>query len=158
MTLLRSPALLGANSLPASYTPMAQSARLKPATVLIAEHEALMRLELAEWLTEQGFVVLEARNADGAIALLDTHPEIELLITDIRMPGSMDGVRLAHHVRGRWPPVTIIVVSGLFETQLSDLPEGSIFLSKPFERQKLLRALAPFTDGSQPSPLGRHAA
>lgn len=137
---------------------MAQSARLKPATILIVENEAIVRLELADWLTEQGLVVLQALDAGEAIALLDTHPEIELLVTDIRMPGSMDGVRLAHHVRGRWPPVKIIVVSGLFETRLADLPTDSLFFPKPFERQQLLQALAPFTDGSQPSPLGRSAA
>src|SRR5580692_7223901 len=106
---------------------MAQFAPLNPSTILVVEDEAIIRLELVDWLCDMGLVVLEANNADEAIALLDTHPEIELLMTDILMPGSMDGARLAHHVRGRWPPVKIIVASGLVDTLLADLPKGSFF-------------------------------
>ena len=121
---------------------MAQSARLKPATVLIVENEALVRLELADWLSESGLTVFAATDADQAIVLLDAHPDIEILLTDIMMPGSMDGVRLTHHVRHRWPPVHIIVMSGLINTQLSDLPLDSLFLSKPYAPEALHDALA----------------
>jgi two-component system, response regulator PdtaR len=152
------PAKVGAKRRVGGYAPMAQSARLKPATILVVENEAIVRLELADWLADLGLLVLEAQDADEAITLLDAHPEIEFLMTDIRMPGSMDGVRLAHHVRGRWPPVKIIVVSGMVETQLSELPHASIFVSKPYDHQMLSQALGRFTTGSQPSPIGRNAA
>jgi two-component system, response regulator PdtaR len=133
---------------------MAQSARLSPATILVVENEALVRLELADQLAELSFVVLTARDADEAIALLDTHPEIELLFTDIKMPGSMDGLRLAHHVRDRWPPVKIIVTSGLVRTELSELPGGSLFLAKPYAPETLAGALAHLMNSSGPGLAG----
>jgi CheY-like chemotaxis protein len=124
------------------YATMARSAPLKPATILIVENEALVRLELAAALADMGFIVLQAENADDAIALLETHPRIAILVTDITMPGSMDGLRLAHHVRGRWPPVKIVVLSGLLDTQLSELPEDSLFVPKPYDARELWPALA----------------
>jgi CheY-like chemotaxis protein len=111
---------------------MRGSAPKKPTTVLIVENEGIVRLELTAQFMEMGLVVLSADNADEAIALLDAHAEIRLLFTDIKMPGSMDGVRLAAHVRHRWPPVKIIVASGFAGTQLSDLPDDAIFLCKPY--------------------------
>ncbi len=121
---------------------MFQSARPKPATILIAESEAIVRMELADWLTEKGLIVLQAEGADEAIALLDAHPEVKLLLTDIKMPGSMDGARLARHVRGRWPPVKIIVISGSIDAQSAELPEDSVFLSKPFAHEDLWPSIA----------------
>jgi CheY-like chemotaxis protein len=120
---------------------MAQTTPLRSATVLIVEHEAIVRLELAGALRDVGLDVRLAGDADEAIAILDANPSIEVLLTDIRMPGSMDGIRLAHHVRKRWPPVKIIVISGLFNTQLSQLPAGSIFLPKPYPQVGLEAAL-----------------
>jgi DNA-binding NtrC family response regulator len=137
---------------------MAQFARLKPATILVVEDEAIVRLELAAWFTELGLTVLTACDADEAIAILDRRPEIELLMTDIKMSGSMDGLRLAHHVRHRWPPVKIIVASGLIDTQIGELPAGSFFLPKPFERRRLWRALADMAgDGRVQPPAGQAA-
>jgi CheY-like chemotaxis protein len=132
----------GAKATAARYPSMAQSARLKAATILVVENEAIVRSEVADRLSRQGLVVLTASDADEAIALLDTHPEIEVLFTDIRMPGSMDGIRLAHHVRHRWPPVKIIVASGRIETLLEELPPGSVFLAKPYAPETLAGALA----------------
>ena len=137
---------------------MAQSARLNPATILIVENEALIRLELTDWLTEQGLTVLAADDADEAIALLDSHPEIELLMTDIQMPGSMDGIRLAHHVRDRWPPVKIIVASAKWGTQLCDLPAGSVFVPKPLEPQDLWRTIAHVMEERPPPAQNRRAS
>jgi CheY-like chemotaxis protein len=129
---------------------MAQFNRLRPATVLVVEDDALVQLELADWLTELGLGVHTADNADQAIAILEAHPEIDRLLTDIRMPGSMDGIRLAHYVAGRWPPVQIIVLSGDLSTKLSELPPSSLFVGKPYAPDVLLRALSvrgPTTSG-----------
>jgi CheY-like chemotaxis protein len=123
---------------------MAQFARLTPATILIVESEVLVRQELVDQLSALGLAVVAAADADGAITLLDSHPEIELMLTDIRMSGSMDGVKLAHHVRHRWPPVRIIVASGL-ATALEDLPRGSVFLAKPFRPEALAEAVERLT-------------
>jgi len=133
---------------PMRYRHIPQSVRPRPITVLIVENEAIVSLELVSRLTEMGLTPLAAGDADEAIALLDSHPEIELLLTDIKMPsGSMDGVRLAHHVRDRWPPVKIIVVSGLFDTDPADLPLDSIFLKKPCGPEVLMDALARMING-----------
>jgi CheY-like chemotaxis protein len=121
---------------------MAQSSTIKTTTVLLVEHQSIVRLELASRLAEMGLTVLTASNADEAITVLDDHPEIGILLTDIKMPGSMDGIRLAHHVRDRWPPVKIIVLSGRLDTQLCELPLDSIFLAKPVEPKALTGAVA----------------
>jgi two-component system, response regulator PdtaR len=68
---------------------------------LIVEGDPLLRMLAVEVVEEAGFVVLEAGNADEAVALLESHPDISLLFTDIDMPGSMDGLKLAHAVRDR---------------------------------------------------------
>ena len=137
---------------------MAQFARLTPATILVVENEALVRLELADRLTRSGLIVLVASDADEAIVMLDAHPEIEVLFTDVRMPGSMDGVRLAHHVRGRWPPVKIIVASGMLGAGARDLPGGSLFLSKPYTPETLEDALTEMIMGAGPSLAGPKAS
>jgi CheY-like chemotaxis protein len=136
---------------------MARLNSLSSKTVLIVEDEALLRLELAYGLRKLGMVVLEAQDADEAIALLDSHNEITIMVTDVKMPGSMDGIRLAHHVRDRWPPVKIIVASGRLETELSELPTDSVFVAKPFEPETLWLAATQLLEGRAPSS-GHHAA
>ncbi len=121
---------------------MAEFQRLTPSTVLVVEDDVLMQLELASWLGELGLTVLTADNADEALPLLDAHPEIEHLLTDIQMPGSMDGIRLAYCVAERRPRPNIIVVSGKCGVDASHLPPGSAFVPKPFERRQIWSALA----------------
>ena len=72
--------------------------------VLIVEDEALVRMTAVDMIEEAGFEILEAANADEAILLLEARREITVLFTDIEMPGSMDGLRLAQAGRGRWGP------------------------------------------------------
>ena len=83
-----------------------------PPVILVVEDEGLVRMAAADDLVEAGFKVIEAANADQAIQMLEAHPEITILFTDIDMPGSMDGPKLAAAVRDRWPPLKIIVTSG----------------------------------------------
>ena len=71
---------------------------------------------------DYGFTVYEAGNADEAIALLELHGDIRAVFTDIHMPGSMDGLKLAHYVRGRWPPVKFIITSGQARPLVEDMP------------------------------------
>jgi CheY-like chemotaxis protein len=110
-------------------------------TILVVEDEILVRMDIALSLEDHGFIVFEASNADEAIDFLDTHPEIKLMFTDIDMPGSMDGLKLAAAVRDRWPPVKIIVTSG--HRQLSDnlLPVKGRFFSKPYDNIGVIRAI-----------------
>ena len=111
------------------------------AHVLVVEDEALIRLDIIDNLEREGFTVSEAANADEAIALLDEHPDISLMFTDIDMPGSMDGLKLAAAVRDRWPPVKIIVTSGHRIVEITDLPDGSLFFSKPYSHNPIVESM-----------------
>ncbi len=119
-----------------------QFERLAAAVILVVEDDALVQLELADWLTNLGLTVLTADNAEEGLTLLDARPDIEFLMTDIQLPGTLDGIKLAHHVAERWPPIKILVVSGMFKTELAVLPAGSHFFPKPFNRQHLWQVLS----------------
>ncbi|MDM9649272.1 response regulator [Rhizobium sp. S163] len=110
-------------------------------TVLVVEDEALVRMDIALLLEDEGFHVLEASNADDAISLLDAHPEVRLMFTDIDMPGSMDGLKLAAAVRDRWPPVKIIVTSGHRHMSDDTLPIVGRFFSKPYDPSRVIHAI-----------------
>jgi CheY-like chemotaxis protein len=109
--------------------------------VLIVEDEPLLRMLAVELVEEAGFVALEAADADEAVALLESRPDISLLFTDINMPGSMDGLKLAHAVRNRWPPIKILVVSGAVAPKKSDLPANCCFIGKPYEAEAMVAEL-----------------
>jgi CheY-like chemotaxis protein len=100
--------------------------------VLIVEDESLLRMDAAEMIGAAGFEVIEAANADQAIEVLEARRDITVVFTDIQMPGSMDGLKLARAVRGRWPPIKIIATSGRPHFSETDLPEGGRFLPKPY--------------------------
>ena len=88
-----------------------------------------------------GFDVVEAANADDAIEILEVRRDIAVVFTDIQMPGSMDGLKLARAVRGRWPPIKIVATSGLVDVGEKDLPEGGRFLAKPYSPERTRRVL-----------------
>jgi DNA-binding NtrC family response regulator len=129
---------------------MAHSAELEPVTILTVENEAIFQLELSDWLSEIGLLVLVADGADEAIERMVDHPEIAILMTDIKMPGSMDGIALSHYVRDRWPKVGIIVGSGMTDTQSCQLPEGAVFLPKPLELGQVWRAVTTLVNRAAP--------
>jgi len=115
--------------------------------VLVVEDELLIRMSLVLYLADEGFEVFEAGNADEAIAILEAQPGIRILFTDIDMPGSMDGLKLAAAVRDRWPPIRIVVTSGHKLPDASVLSSGARFFPKPYQFAKLalaLRELAAF--------------
>lgn len=109
--------------------------------VLIAEDEFLLRVGAVEFMKDSGYTVYEASNADEAIALLELHPDIRVVFTDIQMPGTMDGLRLAHYVRGRWPPVKLILTSGRARPRTEDMPVGSAYVDKPYQLEKVAERL-----------------
>jgi CheY-like chemotaxis protein len=116
-----------------------------PTVVLIAEDDALLRMLAIDMVEEAGFVAIEAADADEAMALLESRSSIALLLTDIDMPGSMNGLKLVHAVRNRWPRIKTLVVSGQGPPQPSELPSDCRFLAKPYQTAALveeLRALA----------------
>ncbi|MET3900378.1 CheY-like chemotaxis protein [Devosia sp. UYZn731] len=109
--------------------------------ILVVEDEALILMDVVDQLEADGFMVYEASNADTAIKLLDANPDIRLLFTDIDMPGSMDGLKLAAAVRDRWPPVKIIVTSGARMVETTDMPCGSMFFCKPYAHLAVVRSM-----------------
>jgi CheY-like chemotaxis protein len=113
--------------------------------VLIVEDDLLIRLHAAEIIEAAGFDVVEASNADEAIAVLELRPDIAVLFTDIQMPGSMDGLKLAAAVKGRWPPIQIVATSGFVNVGPDDLPEGGRFLPKPYNPTQLTATLRELT-------------
>jgi CheY-like chemotaxis protein len=114
----------------------------KIANVLVVEDELLIRLGIVGFLEAEGFGVFLAVNADEAIAILEARTDIHLVFTDIDMPGSMDGLKLASYVRERWPPIKLIVTSGHSVVEESALPAGGRFFSKPYESRQIASAIA----------------
>jgi two-component system, response regulator PdtaR len=105
-----------------------------PCVVIVVEDEALIRMAAVYALEDAEFAVLEAGNADEAIEIL-THEaaSIHVVFTDVRMPGTMDGIQLAHHVRQHWPHIGLIAASGHARRMAGRLPHGSRFVAKPYD-------------------------
>src|ERR1700733_15493973 len=125
-------------------------AATKRPVVLVVEDEFLIRMNAAEMIEEAGFEVAEASNADEAVAILEARLDIAVVFTDIQMPGSMDGLKLAIAVRDRWPPIHIVATSGLVDVRTEDLPEGGRFLPKPYSPAQIIGTLRDLTGGVYP--------
>lgn len=108
------------------------------AVVLVVEDEMLLRMRAVDMVEDAGFTPVEAVDADEAVAILESRSDIALMLTDIQMPGSMDGLKLAHAVHERWPPIRIILVSGQLELTSLDIPAGSEFFGKPLESKQMI--------------------
>jgi two-component system, response regulator PdtaR len=113
--------------------------------VLIVEDEFLIALNAADFLQKAGYRTIEVGNADDAVAMLENREDIGVVFTDVRMPGSMDGLQLAHCVRDRWPPVKVLVTSGHHTFREGDLPFGGMFISKPYSDFAISAALKELT-------------
>jgi CheY-like chemotaxis protein len=120
--------------------------RLMTIGVLIVEDEFLLRLDAVDFMEGYGFTMHEAGNADEAIAILEVHDDIRAVFTDINMPGSMDGLKLAHYVRGHWPPIKLIITSGQAKPLAEDMPPGCMFVAKPYELEKVANDLRAMID------------
>jgi CheY-like chemotaxis protein len=112
--------------------------------VLVVEDEPLLRLYAVSLIQDAGFATCEAGSADEAIARLECAPAIDIVFTDIDLPGTMDGLHLAAAIRHRWPPVELILTSGHAVVDPAELPERGHFFSKPYDAAKLVGALNAF--------------
>lgn len=119
-----------------------------PIRVLIVEDETFIRMDVVEMLRAAGFDTVEATNADEAIQILERDSGIRLIFTDIDMPGSMNGLKLAAAVRERWPPVKIIATSGHFKLRAGDLPADALFFSKPYQPAQIIKAVRELTSAT----------
>jgi two-component sensor histidine kinase len=109
-----------------------------PRKVLVVEDEMMLRMRAVDIVEDAGFTPIEAVNADEALAILESRSDIELLFTDIQMPGSMDGLKLAHAVHERWPSIKIILVSGKLTPTDAEKPVHSRFFGKPLEVKQMI--------------------
>jgi two-component sensor histidine kinase len=109
--------------------------------VLVVEDEMVLRMRAVDIVEDAGFCPVEAVNADEAISILESRSDISLLFTDIQMPGSMDGLKLAHAVHDRWPAIKIILVSGQVKPTDAERPADSRFFGKPLGVEKMISEL-----------------
>jgi DNA-binding response OmpR family regulator len=109
----------------------------KPA-ILVVEDETLIRLWAAGLLEENGFSVLEAENAEAALKVLESRPDVKLLFTDVQMPGSLNGMELAREVHARWPHVLLVITSGRERPTRAEIPDDGRFVAKPYNAEELL--------------------
>lgn len=117
--------------------------------ILIVEDEPLLRLGIVDHLEEEGFVTFEAGNAADALALLEKREgAVDVVFTDVDMPGTMDGIELAAVIRQRWPALSIAVTSGFRLVELAELPTGSLFFPKPYDPEAIARALRALAEPS----------
>jgi CheY-like chemotaxis protein len=110
-------------------------------TVLVVEDEPIIRMNAVAMIEDAGYVVIEASNADDAMLLLGSNADIRVIFSDIDMPGSMDGLKLIHAVRRRWPPVILILASGRVTPHLDDMPLKTVFISKPYTEEDVLSVI-----------------
>jgi CheY-like chemotaxis protein len=108
--------------------------------VLVVDDEPLVRMTAADELDEAGFQVLEAANADEALDVLEEcADEVQVLFTDVNMPGSMDGMALAEQVHRRWPHVLLLISSGYARPHPDEIPDHGHFVPKPYIGATLVR-------------------
>ena len=109
--------------------------------VLVVEDNLLIRMGFVAMIEDAGIEVLEASNADEAIVVLEARADVTVMFTDIEMPGSMDGLKLAFAVRDRWPPITLIIASGRVPPRTDEMPIRTTFLRKPYTEAAVIEAV-----------------
>src|SRR5665213_3497458 len=109
--------------------------------ILIVEDEMLLRMRAVDIVEDAGFSPVQTVNADQALSILESRSDISLLFTDIQMPGSMDGLKLAHAVHDRWPAIKIILVSGQVKPSDAERPADSRFFGKPLGAGQMIAEL-----------------
>jgi CheY-like chemotaxis protein len=121
-----------------------------PVVVLVVEDETLVRLLANDILSEAGYRVLEARDGQEALTILEVHDDVGALFTDVNMP-HVDGLSLAKIVTERWPQIGVVIASGV-----ADAPEGFRFLRKPYDSQAVLEAIRAAVTQTAGSAGGSH--
>lgn len=105
--------------------------QLKPPVALVVDDEALILMDTADMISDEGYAVIQATTAEAAFAFLVEHPDLQLLFTDVQTGGAIDGLQLAREVAKRWPQICVVIVSGAVRPLPSELPDGVVFLAKP---------------------------
>ncbi len=117
------------------------------ATVLVVEDEAFARMYATQLFEDEGFTVIEADKAEDALAALESHPEIALLFSDIRLPGEISGLALAGQARKLCPDIPILLTSGYAQPRDLEIPRSGKFLAKPYTAQLLVETARELVGG-----------
>jgi DNA-binding NtrC family response regulator len=112
-----------------------------PVAVLVVEDDILLRISIVQDLDDAGFDVFEAENASVAIDVLNKNSHIQVMFSDVDMPGGVDGLKLAALVRDRWPPIKIIITSGHHDLSKLVLPGVEMFLPKPYAPEHVVASI-----------------
>ncbi len=121
-------------------------------TVLVVEDEFLIRLTLAEILSDEGYIVLEAESGDAALQVLQAAPEIAILLTDIQLPGSIDGRALARQARQARPDLPVIFMTGRPPAGFNPPDVESIYVAKPYMPAEICNAVRRLLKSPAPAP------
>ena len=122
----------------------------KQPVILVVEDDPIIRIGALQLVANAGFEAIEASDADEAIRILEARSDIHLVFTDVGMPGTMDGIKLAHYIRRRWPPVKLIVASGKAILDESHLPAGARFFAKPYSESAIVGAMIAMLSDANP--------
>lgn len=125
----------------AGFDGMADGQARERMIVLVVEDEPILRMMAVDLVEDSGFDAIEAASADDAVVILEGRADIRIVFTDIDMPGSIDGIKLAACIRRRWPPIEIILTSGHFRPEDVDLPARGAFFPKPYNPREVAAAL-----------------
>ncbi|MEO8420154.1 MAG: HWE histidine kinase domain-containing protein [Hyphomicrobium sp.] len=120
---------------------MTSARPVSPTNVLVVEDEMVLRMRAVDIVEDAGFTAVEAVNADEALEILENRSDISLLFSDIQMPGSMDGLKLAYAVHARWPAIKIVLVSGQVKLSDADMPANSLYFGKPLVVKQMIAEL-----------------
>ncbi|MBS3848262.1 MULTISPECIES: response regulator [Devosia] len=110
--------------------------------VLVVEDEAMILLDTVDMLENAGVTAIEAANARQALSILEDQSGVDVVFTDIDMPGDMNGLALAAEIRSRWPAIPVILTSGHMKPELHQLPPETSFFSKPYNQRELLTKIS----------------
>src|SRR6516164_7689215 len=111
--------------------------------ILIVEDDVLANEHLEFILQQAGYEVASATSADEAAELLEDHEDVRLIVTDINLPGTMNGLKLAAAAKARRPEMNIIIVTG-YSAPKNEIPPGSLFVPKPYNARKMIEAVRHF--------------
>ena len=114
---------------------------MENASVLVVDDEAMIRMAMLYMVEDAGYSAIEAADADEAIVMLERCPQITAVVTDINMPGTMDGLELSRLIRDRWPLIGVVVTSGRFVAKAAQMPVGVHFIAKPYTPGEMVAAL-----------------
>jgi CheY-like chemotaxis protein len=121
--------------------PTGGGGNLEDANMLVVEDEALIRMATMCIAEDAGYRVVEAADADEALIMLERCQGIDTVLTDINMPGSMDGLQFSHLVRERWPQIGLVITSGRCVAHQDQMPTGTQFVAKPYTPEAIVAAL-----------------